>query len=122
MIITKEYLENNPTHIFVFGDNTYREGLGGAAKLRNHKQSYGFITKKYPDNFDYSFYKVKEYKNIYYRELVKLRSIINVNKNRIFLISKLGAGLANKYHIWEEIIKLRIKEDLKDFKNVKFLF
>jgi hypothetical protein len=35
MYITKKYLENHPNHIFVFGDNSLRQGKGGAASLRD---------------------------------------------------------------------------------------
>lgn len=37
------------------GDNLDGRGLGGAAKLRYHKQAIGFITKKHPDDEDESF-------------------------------------------------------------------
>lgn len=45
-IVTKQFLDNNPNAIFVFGDNLLRVGYGGAAILRDHPQTYGFITKK----------------------------------------------------------------------------
>ncbi|MFW6247319.1 MAG: hypothetical protein ACOC22_04075 [bacterium] len=60
-IITRKYLKENPEHIFVFGDNLLRKGYGGAAKLRDLPNTYGFITKKYPDNKDESFYTPDEY-------------------------------------------------------------
>jgi len=48
VFITESFLNENPNTIFVFGDNLKRIVCGGAAALRYHKQSYGFITKKYP--------------------------------------------------------------------------
>lgn len=44
------------------------------------------------------------------------------NRDVEFLISKLGAGLANKYGIFEEVIEPHIKADLSDFENVRFLW
>ena len=120
-VITKEYLDLHPEVIFVFGDNQLREGLGGAAKLRHHKQSYGFITKKLPSNQDDAFYKPEEYLKIYYTELHKLMDYIMAHSNYRFFISQIGSGLANKYNIWEEVIELSI-EVLLQFKNVTFLW
>jgi len=52
--MTKEYLRAHPEVIFVFGDNLIHRGKGGAAKLRDEPNTYGFITKKYPNNIDSS--------------------------------------------------------------------
>jgi len=121
MKITKEYLRNNPIHIFVFGDNTLRKGKGEAAKLRDETNTYGFITKKYPNNQDDSFYKPEEYQNIFDIEFQKLEQEIIDNTDKLFLISKLGGGLANKYHIFEKIIHPRLQK-LKIYSNVMFLY
>jgi len=121
MIITKEYLNNNPNYIFVFGDNTLRKGKGGAAKLRDEPNSYGFITKKYPNNQNNSFYKPEEYQYVFDIEFEKLKDLIIKNPNKKFLISKLGAGLANRYHIFEEIIEPQLQK-LKKYLNVSFLY
>ena len=110
-IISEEFLNHNPDYIFVFGDNTIRKGTGGAAKLRYHKQSYGFITKKFPSWDDNAYYKPNEYKPIYERELEKLKKVITENPDKTYLISKLGAGLANRYMIFEKIIEPNIKKD-----------
>jgi len=119
--ITKTYLQNNPNHVFVFGDNLLRVGKGGAATLRDELNSYGFITKKAPNNNDNSFYRPEEYQEIFDDELNKLKNIIQTNPNKLFLISKLGGGLANKYNIFEKIIQPGL-EELKQFNNVQFLF
>jgi hypothetical protein len=120
-MITAKYLIDNPTHIFVFGDNSLHRGTKGAAALRYHSNSYGFITKKYPSYKDDAYYKPKEYELIFKRELDKLIDIIKHSPNNLFLISMLGAGLANKYHIFEKVIEPQIKDKL-DFQNVKFLW
>lgn len=120
--IDKYYLKSNPNHIFVFGDNTLRKGLDGAALFRNEVNSYGFITKKYPNNEKESFYTVETYLSVYLSELSLLKNEMSENKNKTYLISKLGSGLANRYGIFEGIIELRIKKDLARYTNVRWLF
>lgn len=119
--LTAKMLTENPSWVFVFGDNTQRSGLGGAAQLRYHPQSYGFITKRCPTYQDTAFYTPEEYQEVYKQELEKLKQEIINNPNKTFLISLLGAGLANKYKIFEKVIQPSIKTDL-DFPNVKFLW
>jgi hypothetical protein len=121
MNITKQYLRENPDHVFVFGDNLLRYGCGGAAALRYESNSYGFVTKIKPDNNENSFYKPSDYYSIYRQEIIKLIDIVLQNPQKTYLISKLGAGLANKYLIWEQIIEPNIKIDL-NLPNVKFLW
>jgi hypothetical protein len=121
LIITQKYLQDNPDHIFVFGDNLLRKGKAGAAKLRDLPNSYGFITKKYPNNDIKSFYKPEEYKTVFEKELDKLIFQIVMHQDKTFLISKLGSGLANRFHIWEKVIKFGLVH-LKHYENVKFLW
>ena len=121
-IVTKEFLDENLTAIFVFGDNILREGYGGAAVLRDHPRAYGFITKKSPNNLDYAFYKLEDYKAVFMDELIKLKEKIKENPFDTFYISQLGAGLANKHKIWENIIKDGLEKNLKHFSNVVFLW
>lgn len=121
MEITRKYLKDHPNSIFVFGDNTVHEGFGGAAKLRNCPNTFGFITKKLPNNDTDSFYKPYEYLVVFEKELNRLIREIRNNPDKKFLISKIGSGLANKFKIWENIIEPRIIE-LEYFDNVEFLF
>lgn len=118
--ITEFYLKQNPNCIFVFGDNLQRKGRGGAAKLRDEPNSYGFVTKKAPNNNSGSFYKPQEYQEKFDSELRKLIKEIEKNPDKTFLISKLGGGLANKYNIYEEVIEPGLKK-LKGYSNVEFL-
>jgi hypothetical protein len=121
-IITKQYLREHPNEVFVFGDNTHRKGCGGAAILRYEPNVYGFITKKRPDHRDDSYYRPEEYEGVFVREYVKLHKEIKTHPDKKYLISKLGAGLANKYRIWEKIIEPNLKSGLKHLPNVEFLF
>lgn len=120
--IDEKYLRDNPYHVFVFGDNLKRTGKGGAARLRDFDNSYGFITKKSPDNEDESFYTIEEYKDVYNYEIEILMKTIENNPDYTYLISKVGSKLANKYGIFEAIIEPDIKNRLSIYRNVKFLW
>lgn len=116
--ISEEDLDKHPDWVFVFGDNTIRKGYGGAAKLRDHSQAYGFITKKLPDWKDTSFYTPEEYESVFEVEYAKLVTLIEVNPNKMFIISKLGSNLANKFGIYEAIICDRLKRLKETYGNV----
>lgn len=120
-IIDGKYLDEHPNHIFVFGDNNIRKGHGGAAILRSYPNTYGFITKKAPTHYPADYYKPEEYNEVFKKELLKLMLEIYENPNKVYMISRLGAGLADKYGIYEAIIKDRIQV-LKKFDNVVFLY
>jgi hypothetical protein len=118
--ITHKFLDENPTFYFIFGDNLIKQGYGGAAMLRDHPHAIGFITKKFPDNRDTSFYTVDEYEEVFYEELQKLEKLVKNNPKKIFYISQLGGGLANKYRIWEGLIKENLIKTLQHYDNVVF--
>jgi hypothetical protein len=118
--ITKYFLDNNPDAYFIFGDNLERKGYGGAAALRDHPHSFGFITKKFPDNRDTSFYDKEEYKEVFFEELYRLAKIVEKRPEKTFYISQLGGGLANRYQIWENLIKDNLVRTLSKFDNIVF--
>jgi hypothetical protein len=120
LMITQEFLDSNPDAYFIFGDNLIKEGCGGAAALRYHPHAIGFITKKFPDNKDDSFYRPEEYSPVFFEELRKLKKIIENRPNKTFYISQLGGGLANRYYIWQKLIRHNLVKELEDFKNVIF--
>lgn len=123
MKITKAYLRAHQNDvIFVFGDNYQRKGYGGGAKLRDETNTYGFVTKKRPDNADTSFFKPDEYKPIFEKELKKLEHVISDNPEKMFLISKIGSGLANRYNIFQKIIQPGIKSLKNRYSNIVFLW
>lgn len=119
--VTKEFLQQYLNYIFVFGDNKLQSGMKGAAILRNEPNSYGFTTKKVPCNKDKCFFKAEEYKPVFEIELRLLIIKIEENRNRTFLISKIGSGLANRFGIFEKVILPGIQV-LKKYSNVIFLF
>lgn len=119
--ITLDYLQTHPKSIFVFGDNLKRYGYRGGAQFRREPNTYGFITKKEPTNRDAAFYKPEEYHTVFKDELARLNYTISITPDKTWLISKIGSGLANKYKIWEYIIKPGL-EPLRKYKNVIFLW
>jgi hypothetical protein len=121
-IVTKEFLDKNEDAVFVFGDNTIRQGYGGAAILRDHPRAYGFITKKYPDNRDESFYRPEEYQVDFLASAVELMLFVEQNIDKTFYISQLGGGLANKYKIWEKVVKPGLIKYFTEYENVVFLW
>lgn len=121
-IVTKEFLDDNPNAVFVFGDNVRRVGYGGAAMLRDHPQAYGFITKKNPDNMDESFYRPESYAIDFLVYAVELQLFIEKNLDKTFYISQLGGGLANRYKIWEKVIKPGLIKHFSHYDNVVFLW
>lgn len=120
ILINQYFLDSNPNSYFIFGDNLIREGCGGAAALRYHSHAIGFITKKFPDNKDESFYKPEEYSPIFFEELKKLKTLIQKKPDKIFYISQLGGGLANRYFIWQKLIRHNLVRELGDLDNVIF--
>ena len=105
-IVTENFLARNPTCFFVYGDNTLHLGTAGGAALRHCINAYGFVTKKIPSNKPQSFYTQEEYRQVFTDEVRKLhRFITTSDPSSLFLVSRLGAGLANKYGIWEAIIE-----------------
>lgn len=116
--ISEKDLDAHEDWIFVFGDNLIRRGYGGAAKLRGHARSYGFITKKYPGSRDADYYTPEEYKPVFQEEMKKLVALIEANPTKMFIISKLGSNLANRFGIYEAVIRDRLAELKEAYGNV----
>lgn len=120
IIITHELLDSEPNSYVIFGDNLIRQGFGGAAKLRDHPHAIGFLTKKFPDDRDDSFYRPEEYSPIFFEELEKLKKLIKNKPDKKFYITQLGGGLANKFYIWEKLIRHNLVRALESYDNVVF--
>ena len=120
LTITHEFLDMNPDAYVIFGDNLIKKGFGRAAKLRDHPHAIGFITKKFPDNKDESFYRPEEYSPVFFEELEKLKVLIKRKPEKTFYITQLGGGLANKFSIWQKLIHHNLVMALEKFDNVVF--
>jgi hypothetical protein len=121
MKITFDYLKSHPNHNFVFGDNLIHRGYKGAAIFRDFPNALGFSTKKYPDYEADSYYRPSEYKPFFSRMLKKFEERIKSTPEKTYLITALGSGLANRYHIWEEVVQPGL-EILRKYPNVIFLW
>jgi hypothetical protein len=121
MQVTLEFLRSHPDHIFVFGDNLLHRGCKGAAIFRYEPNALGFVTKKYPDYAHDSYYRPSEYRSFFSRMLNKLEVRIKATPEKTYLITALGSGLANRYHIWEEVVQPGL-EVLRKYPNVIFLW
>ena len=122
MLMTRVYLDEHPEVVFVFGDNTIQKGTGGAAALRDHTQSYGFITKKFPNNHDDSFFTPDDYPEVFEAEMAKLIAEIEARPQKRFMVSKLGGGLANRYRIHHIVIAPRLKQLAAQYDNVELMY
>jgi len=120
LIIDEAFLASHPEARFVFGDNLQRAGLAGGARLRHHPQSVGFCTKKNPGMKPQDFFKPEEYRPLFFDYLDQLENIISANQQLVFYISRVGAGLANRYRIWELLIKPNMERELSRYNNVVF--
>jgi hypothetical protein len=120
IVVTDEFLNKDPNAWFVFGDNLQRQGMAGAAKLRHHPRAIGFNTKKAPNGHAKSCYTPEEYAKPFFAQLKQLADIIKKNPANTYYVSKLGAGLANRYYIWEKLIHHNLVDELKEYNNVVF--
>lgn len=118
--ITEEYLNADPNAFFVYGDNLQRQGNSGSSILRGHPRSIGFVTRKAPQGVSGCTFKPHEYISQFFGSLKQLEEHVGKNPARTFYISKLGAGKANKYYIWELIIKPNLTTELGKYSNVIF--
>ena len=118
--ITEEILDKEPNAFFVFGDNVLKQGLGGAAKLRNHPRAIGFVTKKAPTHDQGACFTPEEYAKPFFDQLDQLSAHIKNMPNNTFYVSKLGSGLANRYWIWERVISHNLQDELGGYDNVVF--
>jgi hypothetical protein len=87
--------DNNPTKLFVFGDNLERIGTGGQAIIRNCSNSIGIATKKKPSMQDDSFFHDKPSEAI--KILNDIQRLIVVSSDYevvVFPADGLGTGLS----------------------------
>ena len=54
---------------------------------------------------------------VFHHEMQKLIKHIRKNKDKTYLISQIGNGLANKYKIWESVIYPNIEQYLYPYRD-----
>lgn len=96
--ITREYVQQNPDKIFVYGDNELREGYGGQAKeMRGEPNTVGIVTKKKPYMTDDSFFNDNEFEENKVKINEGIKEIIQhlkAGKTVVFPINVPGSGLS----------------------------
>ena len=122
LTITINFLNDNPNIYFIYGDNILHKGKGGAAALRDQPNTIGFITKKFPNDDNTSFYHPDEYLQVFHKECDRLITLMKNNPHHYYLFSKIGSGLANKYCIFQLIIEPWLLSLENKFTNCSLLF
>jgi hypothetical protein len=71
---------------------------------------------------DESFYRPESYRIDFLVYAVELQLFIEKNIDKTFYISQLGGGLANRYKIWEKVLKPGLEKYFSRYDNVVFLW
>jgi hypothetical protein len=117
--VTWQFLDNQPQSYYIYGDSLQKD-FKDSSSFREHPRAFGFIVKKFSDDMDGSFYRPEEYIPVFFEELKKLKNKINTEQEKIFYISPVGIGSANKFYIWEKIIRPFLTHEFKKYSNVIF--
>lgn len=118
MSLTKEYLNEHPSYIFVVDGNIQHlpEPSGFT-----HKDVFLFITKKDNTTSNEAMYTLEEYKPIFEKELTRLENSINMNPNKEFFITRLAQDV-NKHSLFEKLMYEAFIQLEKKYDNVNLLF
>ena len=120
--VTEEFLKEHEKDVwFIFGDNSCRTGKGGAAKLRDCPNAWGFITKRYPSYAETAYFNPDNYLLTFLEEQKRFIKFIEENQDRWILVTKLGSGLGNKFGIFDAMIGPWL-ETLEKYENVILLY
>lgn len=96
---TVKDVKENPTHLFVFGDNDIGIGKGGQAIIRFEENAMGIPTKKKPSHSQDAYYtddELKENKQKINNAIRKIADVVTEKQYEVVVFSKdgLGTGLA----------------------------
>jgi hypothetical protein len=98
-IITRDKIKENPDVLYLFGDNTVRQGLGGQAKeMRGEVNTVGIVTKLYPNDRQDTFYCDEDFYlwlEVFSADIKNLAEKINSGKYKALVIPQIGVGLAD---------------------------
>lgn len=98
-LFTIDDVKNNDDCLWLYGDNDIKKGKGGQAIIRDEPNTCGIPTKKFPNNFEKSFYTDKEYDDNCKKislAFKKVRIILKLKsyKSIVIPIAGFGTGLA----------------------------
>nr|DAX26154.1 MAG TPA: ATP dependent DNA helicase [Caudoviricetes sp.] len=90
----------NPDKIFVFGDNSIRQGTGGQAQIRHEPNAVGIMTKKFPRNTPDAFLYDSEYAENIKRINEDIKNLKQKadDKTIVFPTDGIGTNLADIAH------------------------
>jgi hypothetical protein len=96
---SREDLKTSPEHLFVFGDNCGREGLGGqAGAARGELNAVGICTKKTPSYEESDFFTDQEYTTNVFIILADFAPVFEALKQGrvvVWPLDGIGTGLAD---------------------------
>lgn len=115
-VITRNHLWANRQVLFVFGDNTKRQGFRGqAAEMRGEPNAVGVVTKWEPNNKPTSFFTDDQYDDvieILRRDLTPVFQALMANKIVVWPSDGIGTGLSRlplkAPKIWETLEETRL--------------
>lgn len=95
--ISRKDVKENPDHIFVFGDNDMRTGLGGLAReVRGEPNAFGIRVKKRPYRDWDAYYTDREYEENLEKICGDINKIIDAivksGKYSVIVFPKAGIG------------------------------
>lgn len=95
--ITETEILNNPTILYIFGDNLLRKGYGGQARVcRGKSNTFGIRVKKEPNDNPNSFFTDREFFKLsdYIKEDIVQILKLSIEYKKIFILSNIGEGRA----------------------------
>ena len=120
--IYREDLKNNPSVLYLFGDNDLREGIGGQARqMRGEPNSKGIRVKRFPKRERDAYYSDKEYKNNIMKinqDLLYVESVLQRGEIVIIPTDGIGTGLARLKEFAPktlEYLQKRLKEITEEY-------
>ena len=113
---------DNPTTLYIFGDNVVKFGKGGQATIRDCPNTFGIPTKMFPSTSIDSYFIDSNDNSYEYidNSLIELYNIYKSNKYNTIIFPKdgLGTGLSKMPFYAPKMFK-RFCEDLYDKFNIK---
>lgn len=120
-LVNEDFLRINPQAVLVYDDDLERTRGTRCHPILNEPNTFGFITKIKPYITSDAYFTPENYFLAFHTQLQRLDNAIRKNQHLHFYIEKIGSGDANRFGIFEALIKPEI-EILKDHKNVTFLW
>ena len=98
-VFTRKIVQQSPDHLFVFGDNMRRTGLGGqAAECRGEPNAVGIPTKWYPSKHPSAYFRdgdLLEAQLLIDEAFERLEQHLRDGKVVVWPLHGIGTGLAN---------------------------